>query len=331
MTEPGTLRRFFTWRLRPGDVVRDLAVCAAFGTLAGLGAGAHWFLDFFVHFPLHYLLVLAPVSLLLWAMRRYKSAAFCTACAIYHVFLLAPLFRGPPADGPPPEAALRVMEINLLRENGRTDEALRSIREAEADVVVALELTPAWLEHLAPLRAQYPHVVAEAQDDCFGLGVFSKHPLTGARTLWLGYGWVPTLRLTVEADGRSLDVVATHAVPPKERTQTGARDEQLRDLAGLARERTRPLLIVGDLNITPWSPHFRALLREGGLMDSGRGHGLGGTWPSFVPAWLRIPIDHVLVTPELRVLNRSRGRSFGSDHVPLVVDVGYTRAALAAR
>jgi endonuclease/exonuclease/phosphatase (EEP) superfamily protein YafD len=298
--------------------------------LAGLGARAHWLLDLFTHFPLHYLLVLAPVSLLLWVMRRRAAAAFCTTCALYNAFLLAPLFRAPPVAGPPPDAALRVMEINLLRENGHSNEALRVIGEADADIVVALELTPAWLERLAPLRAKYPHVAAEPQEDCFGLAVFSRHPITDTRVLWLGYGFVPTLRMTLDVNGRAIDLIATHPPPPKDGEYSDVRNEQLRDLAREAATRKHPQLIVGDLNATPWTPHFRGLIREGHLHDSGRGAGLGGTWPSFAPSWLRIPIDHVLMSPELRVVSRRVGRPFGSDHVPLVVEVGFAREAAPA-
>ncbi len=317
------IRRFFSWRVRPSDVVRDLAVCATFGTLAGLGAGAHWFLDFFTHFPLHYLLVLLPATTLLVALRRPLAASICAACLLYNAAQLVPLFRAPPRAAAAAGSALRVLEINVLRENKRADQALQAIRDAAPDVVVALEVTPEWLERLAPLRQRYPHVVAEPQDDCFGLAVFSAYPVLAHRTLWLGHGWVPSLRVTLDVGGRPLDLLATHAVPPKDRIQTGARNDQLVDLAEEAKAGGRPLLLVGDLNATPWSPHFRRLVREGRLADSGRGFGLKGTWPSFAPAWLRIPIDHVLVSPHLLVRDRRTGRPFGSDHVPLLVDVSW--------
>ena len=129
--------------------------------------------------------------------------------------------------------------------------------------------------------------------------------------------------MTLDVGGRALDVLATHPVPPKDRIQTGARNEHLVDLADEATAGGRPLLLGGDLNATPWSPHFRRLVREGRLADSGRVFGLQGTWPSFAPAWLRIPIDHVLVSPQLRVRDRHTGRPFGSDHVPLLVDVAW--------
>lgn len=326
MTEQSAIRRFFSLRVKPGDVLRDLAVCASLGTLASLGAAWHWLPDLASHFPLHYALLLIPATALLAAMRRRWAAGFCAVCALYNAWLLTPLFRAPEAEPAGGGAVLRVMEINLLRENGHSNEALRVIGEARADVVVALELTPEWIERLAALREEYPHVVAEPQDDCFGLAVFSRFPVVESRVLWLGYGFVPTLRVTLDVDGRKINLVATHPVPPKDGMQSDVRNDQLRDLAREAAQRERPLLLVGDLNITPWSPHFRALIRDGGLHDSGRGAGLSGTWPSFAPSWLRIPIDHVLATPEFRVTHREIGRPFGSDHVPLVVDVGYARA-----
>lgn len=318
-------RGFFAWRMRPGDVLRDLLLLASLGTVASLGAPWHWGLDYFSHFHLQYLVVLLPGMVFLAAARRPRAAAWCAACVIYNAALLLPLFRAPPvAARAGPAATLRVMEINLLRENGHSNQAVQVIRDAKADVVVALELTPEWLQRLEPLRADYPYIVAEPQEDCFGLAVFSRHRVTAERELWLEPRWVPSLRVVLDVNGRAVDVIATHPVPPKSAAQTQARDEQLRSLAREARARTGSLLLVGDLNATPWTPAFRALLRDGELENSGRGFGLTPTWPSFGPGRLfRIPIDHVLMSPDIRATGRRVGRAFGSDHLPLVVDLAF--------
>jgi endonuclease/exonuclease/phosphatase (EEP) superfamily protein YafD len=92
-------------------------------------------------------------------------------------------------------------------------------------------------------------------------------------------------------------------------------------VAQAARERYGPTLVLGDLNVTPWSPHFRALLREGRLADSARGFGWQASWPAYsLP--LRIAIDHCLVSAEFTVLRRRLGPHVGSDHLPVFVEVG---------
>lgn len=74
------------------------------------------------------------------------------------------------------------------------------------------------------------------------------------------------------------------------------------------------------MNVTPWSPVFSDLLREGGLLNTSQGHGLFGSWPAWLPAG-RIPIDHCLVTPDWQVDSKRLGPDIGSDHLPVMVDL----------
>ena len=79
------------------------------------------------------------------------------------------------------------------------------------------------------------------------------------------------------------------------------------------------MVVLGDLNVTPWSPWFRRLLEAGGLADlAGGPH--RPTWaPAPVPAALGLALDHVLATPGIRLLSRRLGPRLGSDHRPVVV------------
>ena len=88
---------------------------------------------------------------------------------------------------------------------------------------------------------------------------------------------------------------------------------------------SEPTILLGDLNTTPWSHHFRRLLKQTRLLDSLRGHGVQGSWPSFLPAPLRIPIDHVLHSPEVAITGRAIGPDANSDHLPVIVDFGLLR------
>ncbi|MBU4198871.1 MAG: hypothetical protein KKG09_02950 [Verrucomicrobia bacterium] len=73
------------------------------------------------------------------------------------------------------------------------------------------------------------------------------------------------------------------------------------------------------MNVSPWSSHFRRLLRESGLQDSAQGRGVQPTWPTFSPLLL-IPIDHCLHSPQIAIFKKQAGPSVGSDHYPVIVD-----------
>lgn len=79
-------------------------------------------------------------------------------------------------------------------------------------------------------------------------------------------------------------------------------------------------MLLGDLNTTPWGHAFRWLVTESELRDTSCGVGFQWSWPaSFWPPV--IPIDHALVSEDVRVLDRRMGPSIGSDHLPLVLDI----------
>jgi endonuclease/exonuclease/phosphatase family metal-dependent hydrolase len=58
-----------------------------------------------------------------------------------------------------------------------------------------------------------------------------------------------------------------------------------------------------------------------GLRDSREGFGLQNSWPAYWP-WLSITIDHCLVSRDIRLIDRKVGPDIGSDHYPVLVEVG---------
>jgi endonuclease/exonuclease/phosphatase family metal-dependent hydrolase len=98
------------------------------------------------------------------------------------------------------------------------------------------------------------------------------------------------------------------------------RNQQLALLAEHARVVTLPLVVVGDMNITSFSPHFQQLLIDGGLRSAAEGFGWQPTWPTFFPP-AGIQIDQALVNSRVAVEHFTRGGTEGSDHLPIVVDL----------
>jgi endonuclease/exonuclease/phosphatase (EEP) superfamily protein YafD len=88
-----------------------------------------------------------------------------------------------------------------------------------------------------------------------------------------------------------------------------------------------PAILVGDLNCGLWSPAFRHLV-DAGLHDSEQGFGPQPSWPARngrvienVPIPPLVPIDHVLVSNDVCVLQRVTGPPMQSDHLPVFVRV----------
>jgi endonuclease/exonuclease/phosphatase (EEP) superfamily protein YafD len=100
------------------------------------------------------------------------------------------------------------------------------------------------------------------------------------------------------------------------------RNDQLRAIAKFLQGVEGSRLVMGDLNTTSWSPHFRDLLAATGLVDSRRGRGMQPTWTAF-RGLVRLPLDHVLVSPDITVTARRVGPPIGSDHLPVIVELEF--------
>ena len=88
----------------------------------------------------------------------------------------------------------------------------------------------------------------------------------------------------------------------------------------LAKEKPNLLpdvVLLGDLNTTPWSYFYRQYLETLGLKDAKAHHYLP-TWPTYIPVFF-LPIDHVLVSPKVQTLSQRLAGFNGSDHFPVEV------------
>lgn len=111
-------------------------------------------------------------------------------------------------------------------------------------------------------------------------------------------------------------VIGAHTAPPLPSLMGRWRDD-LNRLATLDAPDDGPLILAGDLNATL---RHGPLARRQHLVDAAQQCGRpDGTWPVKVPSWLRTPIDHVLVTPDVRVVRCQTATVGAGDHQALVV------------
>jgi endonuclease/exonuclease/phosphatase (EEP) superfamily protein YafD len=279
----------------------------------------HRYLELTSHFKVHYLLASAACALLLILSGRRRWALLALACLLLNAAHVLPLYVPAPAAG---EAGARRQRVSLLlaNVNAHNPDYARLLRLARAespDIVVLQEATHGWAAATAALRDSMPHAHTEPRHDTFGLLVYSRFPLERVETVHLGAARVPAIVARVRAGGAAFSLVTAHVYPPLAGWYEG-RNEQLEDLASLASRAPRPVLLAGDLNVSPWSPYFTKFERAAGLTNARRGFGVLPTWPAYRPA-MYVPIDHCLVSPEIRVTRFSTGTQIGSDHLPVVV------------
>lgn len=298
-------------------------LAAAAGAAVALLGGGSWPFELACHLRVVYA-GLAGGGLLAAAVGRSARGAAAAALVLtWQLAGVAPWYwpaAQPAGQGPP----LRIMALNVNCANRLHARAVSAIRAAKPDLVFVIEVDARWMKALSALRDELPYVYAEPREGSLGMAVFSRKPWLEARSL--DAEGAPLLEVTVDHQGQSWRIIGAHLFAPVRRDASHRRDAQLAYLAEQARGRS-PVVVIGDLNITSWSPEFDRFLERAKMRDSRAGLGLQPTWPAQVPL-LRIPIDHALVSPDVVVVDRSVGPEFGSDHLPIVVDL---RAAATNR
>jgi endonuclease/exonuclease/phosphatase (EEP) superfamily protein YafD len=309
----------------PPDTPRRLTPLAldlpAYGlaavTLAGFAGGWHWLFDLASHFPWYWLLA-ALVWFAVAPRRRGRLATACLLAAVaVNACALLPYWLPAAAEGTDTAGGdvLRIVSLNVLAGNADSDRTLAYLRQCDADVVVLLEVDHAWAEAVAMLEPRYPHGLVHPRADRFGIAVLSRLPLANHRVEALAEG-PPVVIADLPRGSKGCLLVAAHPPAPISASWSVRRDAQLAAIGDVAATESRPVIVAGDLNATPWSHGFRQLVRLRGLRDSALGRGLQPTWNArhLAP---RIPIDHVVVSPAVRVLSRRVGPDVGSDHLPV--------------
>ena len=295
------------------------ALCA---TLLASLAKLHFAADLLTHFPLPCLLTLLPAAAVLAGCRRPGWAVLFALGAALAGFRLWPQLVGPaPTPSPGPSTVLRVACANLQVHNPRCKEILRQIDSERPDLLVLTELWPAAWHELQPGLSAYPHQLVHPLPGCFGIALLSKLPLQNSRVVALGQEWTPAIVATALHTSGPIGILAVHAPPPGLARQSAERNLSLAAIPDLLADLPPRRLVLGDLNATPWSAPFGEMLRSTELIDSNRGAGFQGSWPAWLPRPLRIPIDHVLLSPGLGMQARRLGPEFGSDHLPVFGEV----------
>jgi len=290
-----------------------------------------WWLDNLVSLQLQWMLL---AGLLLLVGLRYSRRGF---------FLIAPFFvciglanfgslYSPFVSEEAGESGFTIAQLNIRYQNPHAVDIFSEIIRADYDIVVIQEISDQMVGDLSRLSAQYPYSMGSTSWKSFSSGnaLFSKWPLSKRIIHNLGYaeGRILEAEVTPAGAGKPIRILALHPGAPRSRELWILRNATLgyiaREVVGSARQRQ---VVVGDLNVSPWSPAFKTLLRKSELVDSSKGFGYIPSWAlftrNFVSRFLSSAyIDHCLVSPSLAVRNKQWQFISGSDHLLVSTALG---------
>lgn len=259
---------------------------------------------------------LAVLALCALTRRRRLVAAGVALAFVNVALMLLPLRLSAPAPAgalASSRGQISVLTFNVWYINPTPERVVDYVRAVDADHVVLQEafadLAPRLVE---PLRALYPFVMSLPQNTG-GVHLLSKAEPT-ARGFVSGSAQTPPLVWASfpAGRGRSYTVSGLHLAFPFEPQWQEA---QTRFLAQRLRTAEGPQILVGDLNLAPFTWKMDRLTRDAGL----RRHATFAlTWPAhrFVPVVL---LDNLLASQQFRSAGVTIGPDgLGSDHRPLL-------------
>lgn len=305
-----------------GRIARTLLLAACLASGLALAAGFFGdivpFFDSLAHFRAHLASVLLLAGVLLIAVRPIAAGLLAATVGGFALMTVAPHMLPDTAPrSAPPGATYTLLQMNLRWNAADRAAAIRLIGRLQPDVVALEEAGEEWRPTLASLEGRYPH-----RFDCGGPGTFGKLTLLSRRNFVPGdVGTCDAdngfLSRAVSFNGSAVTIAIQHLRWPWPGPQWRQIARLERRLGALA----APTLIAGDFNAVPWSA---ALHRYAALSGTTIVPHVGPTWmPRPLTAWLApyagLPIDHLLASDGIGIVDVARQAATGSDHLPVLL------------
>jgi endonuclease/exonuclease/phosphatase (EEP) superfamily protein YafD len=280
-------------------------------------------LELMTHFRLQYLIG-GIFAAIIYSLKKYRIGIFLALfCVGLNAIEIVPWYL--PIDRES-ERSLRVMVSNVMTSNQRYGDFIDYVRSTNPEILVVMEIDLNWQQQIEPLKSLLPYTFIKPSADNFGIAIFSKIPLIKPQERYWGSSMtiVSSLTANIEVLDRVITLIATHPVPPLNAEYFESRNSHMKEMSDFVNKLDNEAIVMGDLNMSMWSPNYRNFVDRSHLKNTRQGFGIQPSWHVKLPL-LRIPIDHCLVTSKIKVVNNQIGKDIGSDHYPLIADLAIAK------
>lgn len=312
-------------------ILNVILLLSSIFTIGGYFSKYAWYFDLFSHFRVHYFAFFLLMSALCLILKSRKLFLFSLVLCLTNLAQILPLYipyGGFESGSTDNSMEIKIVHLNVLTSNQDYQSTIKYIEEKKPDIVALNEVNQSWIDNLK-LSQEYKYSVEEIREDNFGIALYSKFELKNPRIEYFGDAGLPSAAAEFYAGDKEVSILATHPLPPAGKTGVKFRNNQFASVVQNRKSFKSSMILLGDLNTSSWSYGFRKLVEGMDLYDSRRGYGIGFSWPTTLPV-ISVPIDHCLVSKEMKVIKREIGPNLGSDHRPIYVELSIPKTSATA-
>lgn len=278
-----------------------------------------WWLSISDFFRLQYIiisLILALISLF-QGLYIFSLCLFCaTAYNLYRIRHYLPSKNKAGKENP----KRKILSINAYHKNTAPEKLAKLIHFSEPDLLLIMEMTDRLEKNLESVLSRYPEKLESDVRDGFRISLFGVSPFKKSEISYHGPGKTPLLKVITDIDGQEYRVYSAHPKPALNKTWSIERTAYFREVRDVIAQDAKQTIMMGDFNTVPWEPWFLEFLSQTGLKSTLKDHGYKVTWPTyFLP--MGIPMDHILVSEEIKYMDLKIGPHVGSDHYPISINL----------
>lgn len=222
---------------------------------------------------------------------------------------------------------IKVVGVNLWYKNTQTQMMTDFFKNEDPEVLLLAEFTDVQYEEMKDyLSTNFPYSslqIDELSKPYTGKAIFSQFPLE-KKVIQDSVNSELFLLAETKAYNKDIDLLMVHTTAPINSEFFDFRNKQLSFLGNeLVNEIENPAIIMGDFNVSPWSPRF--IKMDNKLADSDfsriRNNSFVFSWQyqGFPP--LKSHIDHTYLTSELSKKSYELKEFPGSDHKAQVITI----------
>ena len=198
-------------------------------------------------------------------------------------------------------------------------------KKTRPDLVAVQNLTNPWRTRIAQLTDVYPYSASSLyRQPGVREDILSRFPILDA-AVYRPAGGRTAVTATVIIEGQPVKVFVIDPNKATGQSRWAERNQYLGLVSQWVASQAagQPAMMLGDWNVTPWSPFFSDVFEQSGLRRGDK-----GVLPPATHTLAHLPIpllglndDHIAASRRVSVEGCAPGPDLGSDHLPLICQV----------